>query len=117
MQEVSSYVKENKQALSQNISGLNQVSKVLVRQRAALDETLRVAPTALTNLFHTYNPASGTLDTRTNLGENINDLTRDPATVLCAIIHQGGKGAAKACDALRKALPRSAPFGKAASTG
>ena len=117
MEQVSSYVKENKQALTRNISGLNQVSKVLVRQRAALDETLRVAPTALTNLFHTYNPSTGTLDTRTNLGENINDLTRDPATVLCAFVHQGGKNAGKACDALKKALPRSAPFGKPPATG
>ena len=118
MQQVSSFVKENKAALSRNIRGLNQVSKVLVKQRAALDETLRVAPTALTNLFHTYNPSSGTLDTRTNLGANFADLTNDPATVICSILHQGGgKGTDQACSNLRKAVPRSAPLGHGSATG
>jgi phospholipid/cholesterol/gamma-HCH transport system substrate-binding protein len=117
MQEVSSFVRENKQALSENIKGLNDVSKVLVKQRAALDEILSVAPTALTNLFHTYNPAAGTLDTRTNLGENINDLVNDPATVLCSILHQAGKNDT-ACSAIRKVLPRSAALtGTPASGG
>ena len=58
-------------SLSQQHQGPGKVTKVLVKQRAALDETLSVAPTALTNLFHTYNPSTGTLDTRVNLGENI----------------------------------------------
>jgi phospholipid/cholesterol/gamma-HCH transport system substrate-binding protein len=126
MREVSSFVRQNKGALSRNIHGLNQVSKVLVKQRAALDETLTDAPLALTNLFHTYNPKSGTLDTRTNLGENINALTADPAAVLCAIVHQGDPSG-QACDAIKNALGgggglplsginRSAPFGSHAHT-
>ena len=51
---------------------------MLVKQRAALDEMLQVAPTALSNLFHTYNPATGTLDTRTNVGENLDQPHRRP---------------------------------------
>ena len=47
---VKGFVEENKDSLSRNISGLDRVSKVLVRQRAALDEILRVAPGALNNL-------------------------------------------------------------------
>jgi phospholipid/cholesterol/gamma-HCH transport system substrate-binding protein len=111
MQQVSSFVRENRDSLSNNIKGLNAVSKVLVRQRAALDETLRDAPTALTNLFHTYNPEAGTLDTRTNM-ENVNDLTSDPATVLCSILHQAN-APKSSCDLLRKALPRTAALGGA----
>lgn len=111
MQQVSGFVRENKTALSKNIKGLDQVSKILVKQRAALDETLQVAPTALTNLFHTYNPSTGTLDTRSNLGENVNDLTSDPATVLCSFLHQA-KAPKAACDALHKALPRAAALGR-----
>jgi phospholipid/cholesterol/gamma-HCH transport system substrate-binding protein len=112
MQAVEGFIRENRQALSKNIKGLNRVSKVLVKQRAALDEVLRVAPTALTNLFHTYNPATGTLDTRTNMGENIGALESDPAAVLCGIITAGGGNkAGDACAGLADVLPRSAPLG------
>ncbi len=114
MQQVSSFVRENKTSLSKNIKGLNVIAKILVKQRAALDETLQVAPTALTNLFHTYNPEAGTLDTRSNLGPNFTDLTSDPATVLCSILHQSS-APKSACDALRKALPRTAALGGASA--
>lgn len=85
MGQVSTFVKENEASLGRNITGLNRVAKVLVRQRAALDETLSAAPVALVNLGHTYNPQNGTLDTRANLGEVLNQLTADPATVLCGL--------------------------------
>ena len=113
MQAVESFVKENRTSLSKNIKGLNKVSKVLVKQRAALDEVLRVAPTALTNLFHTYNPATGTLDTRSNIGANVGAITSDPAAAICGILTAGGgSGAGKACSQLKAALPRSAPLGE-----
>ncbi|HET7385633.1 MAG TPA: MCE family protein [Nocardioidaceae bacterium] len=108
MQQVRSFVKQNKHVLSKNIKGLDQISKILVKQRAALDEVLTDAPDALTNLFHTYNPAAGTLDTRTNLGENISALTANPASLLCALVHQA-KAPKKACSLIKKALPRPAP--------
>jgi phospholipid/cholesterol/gamma-HCH transport system substrate-binding protein len=113
MQAVEGFVKENRGALSRNIKGLNRVSKVLVKQRDALDEVLQVAPTALSNLFHTYNPATGTLDTRSNLGENIASLGSDPAAFLCGLVAAGGSDAAgKQCSRLKGALPlpRSAPL-------
>jgi phospholipid/cholesterol/gamma-HCH transport system substrate-binding protein len=102
LQAVEGFVRENRQALSQNIKGLNRVSKVLVKQRGALDEILQVAPTALSNLFHTYNPATGTLDTRTNLGENLGALESDPIAFVCGLITAGGgKGAGDACKGLQ----------------
>ncbi|RYU15782.1 MCE family protein [Nocardioides iriomotensis] len=107
MRDVSSFVKENRDSLSENIKGLNQVSKILVKQRAALDETLSVAPVALSNLYHTYNPKTGTLDTRTNLGENIGDLENDPATVLCSMLAQT-PSPKQACNLIQQALPRTA---------
>ena len=117
MKAVEGFVKENRGALSRNIKGLNQVSKVLVKQRGALDEILQVAPAALSNLFHTYNPATGTLDTRTNVGENIAKLQTDPIGAVCSIIAAGSDAnTAKACSTLRDALPRTAPLGKNAST-
>ena len=116
MQQVSGFVRENKDSLSKNIKGLNAVTKILVKQRDALDQTLQVAPTTLANLFHTYNPATGTLDTRTNVSANGDDLTSDPATVLCSMLHQASapKGT---CDALRQALPRAGALSGAPRTG
>jgi phospholipid/cholesterol/gamma-HCH transport system substrate-binding protein len=115
MKQVRQFVHENKHALSENITGLDRISKILVHQRGAVDEILRDAPTALTNLFHTYNPGTGTLDTRSNLGENVTNLTSDPAAFLCAVLHQS-KAPKQACRTIRKVLPRSAPFHKAAGT-
>lgn len=91
MEQVSSFVKENKDALSRNISGLARVTDILVRQRKALDETLTDAPVALANLYHTYNPRTGTLDTRANLGQNIADLQKDPLGTLCLLVDPGNK--------------------------
>ena len=112
MQQVSSFVKENRDSLSENIEGLNAVSKILVKQRAALDETLTNAPDALNNLFHAYNASTGTLDTRTNIGENIADLENDPAAVVCAMLSQTSSPK-QSCDLLKQALPRSAALSEA----
>lgn len=64
--EVASFVRENKDDLTANVSDLATVTQVLVDQRAALEEFLDVSPTALSNLQLAYNPESGTLDTRDN---------------------------------------------------
>jgi phospholipid/cholesterol/gamma-HCH transport system substrate-binding protein len=103
MEAVSGFVNENKDALSRNIKGLVGVTDVLVKQRAALEEVLSAAPTALSNLFHTYNPSTGTLDTRTNLSANITELETDPVGALCTLIQPLGP-AGNTCDQLEGAL-------------
>lgn len=85
MTEVRSFVAENKQALSTNIKGLNQISKTFVKNRKALEESLRYAPNALNNLALAYNETTGTLDTRANVGEVVNQLTSKPGVVVCAL--------------------------------
>ena len=113
---VKGFVAENKDSLSRNITGLNRVAKVLVRQRAALDEILHVAPGALNNLALTYNPQAGTLDTRANFGESINQLELDPAAFLCGFVGQVERSGA-ACDqitALLKSRPRAGALGRTA---
>jgi virulence factor Mce-like protein len=109
--EVSSFVKDNREVLGRNISGLNRVSKVLVKQRDALDEILTVGPLALNNLALTYNPQAGTLDTRANVGELVNQLSADPATYLCGLTSQV-KGAEGVCDTIQQVLPRSGALPK-----
>lgn len=116
MEQVSSFVKENRDSLSKNIKGLNVVTKVLVKQRDALSEALNVAPLALNNNYLSYNPKTGTRDVRANVGESFNQLSTDPSSFLCAILDQGG-GSKKSCDLVKQALggipglQRTAPLG------
>jgi phospholipid/cholesterol/gamma-HCH transport system substrate-binding protein len=126
LEQVSGFVRENREILGRNITGLNRVSKVLVKQRDSLDEILRAGPLALNNLALTYNPQAGTLDTRANIGELIGQIENDPALLLCSIVEQADNPA-NACDIIKKLLPgklpglagasRAAPFGAGARAG
>ncbi|MET7512726.1 MCE family protein [Streptomyces sp. NPDC005480] len=88
--DVSDFVKKNKKSLTSDVKGLSKVTRVLVTQRAALEELLEVAPTGLSNLNNAYNPSSGTLDTRNNAQQ-----AQDPASLLCSVLRttgdEGGK--------------------------
>ncbi|MFF3325326.1 MCE family protein [Streptomyces sp. NPDC002889] len=83
--DVSTFVRNNKKALTSDVKGLSKVTKVLVTQRAALAELLEVAPAGLSNLQNAYNPSSGTLDTRNNL-----EQSQDPAALLCSLLRTTG---------------------------
>lgn len=112
--EVTTFVRTNKETFGANIKGLNRVAKVLVKRRAELSETLVNAPIALNNLYHTYNPDSGTLDTNANLGMLTDQLQSDPALLLCTVLNQVDTGG-NLCNLVEGILPRGAPFG--AGTG
>jgi phospholipid/cholesterol/gamma-HCH transport system substrate-binding protein len=88
--DVAEFVKKNKKSLTSNVRGLSKVTKVLVTQRAALEELLEVAPTGLSNLQNAYNPSSGTLDTRNNP-----DGPQDPAALLCSLLRTTGDAGGK----------------------
>jgi phospholipid/cholesterol/gamma-HCH transport system substrate-binding protein len=115
MGQVSSFVKENREVLGRNISGLNRVSKVLVKQRDALDGILKDAPVALNNLALTYNPQAGTLDTRANIGQLGQQITADPGAFLCSLVSQADKSG-DTCDLIEQALPRTGTFGQGGGT-
>ena len=115
LEQVGGFVKDNRTVLGQNIKGLNRVAKVLVKQRAALDETLRVAPLALNNLALTYNPDAGTLDTNANIGNLVHEIESDPAAVLCGFVAEQDRNG-QLCDLIETLpLPRTSAFG--AGTG
>jgi phospholipid/cholesterol/gamma-HCH transport system substrate-binding protein len=112
--EVNRFVRDNRAVLGRNISGLNRVTDILVRQRDALDEILHVAPLALNNLTMTYNPQTGTLDTRSNGGHLFDQLEEDPSLYLCTQLNELDEQG-ELCNAVRQALgPRSraAAFGQ-----
>jgi phospholipid/cholesterol/gamma-HCH transport system substrate-binding protein len=108
--EVATFVRENRDILGKNITNINRVAKVLVKQRDALDEVLTAAPVALNNLALTYNPQAGTLDTNANLGELVNQIESDPATLVCGFLAQADKSG-ELCDVVGEVLKRPAPFG------
>lgn len=83
--DVSGFVKGNKKELTSDVRSLSRVTKVLVTQRAALEELLEVAPTGLSNLQNTYNASAGTLDTRNNAQQ-----AQDPAALLCSLLRTTG---------------------------
>jgi phospholipid/cholesterol/gamma-HCH transport system substrate-binding protein len=114
--DVSAFVKQNKKSLTSNVEGLSRVTKVLVTQRAALEELLEVAPTGMSNLNNAYNPSAGTLDTRNNA-----DQAQDPASLLCSLLRTTGDegGANPDCAELKElfdSLPQ-VPQGGTAVTG
>ncbi|HEX6875985.1 MAG TPA: MCE family protein [Nocardioidaceae bacterium] len=116
MQQVSGFVRENRESLGENIDGLNRVTKILVKQRNALDEVLNTAPLALNNLFLTYNPSAGTLDTRSNQGETPGQVEADPAGFLCSILAPNDPSG-KTCDAVKQAIPAAGRAGALGSSG
>lgn len=103
--EVNDFVKTNREVLGRDIKGLNRVAKVLVKQRANLDEVLGTAPLALNNLYLTYNPQAGTLDTNANIGNLVNQIETEPSLFLCTVVNSvdptGGL-----CDVVQDTLPR-----------
>ena len=115
--DVATFVQENRDILGKNIKHINRVAKVLVKQRAALDETLKNAPVALNNLALTYNPQAGTLDTNANLGEVGQPDRVRPADAAVRLPRARPTRAASCATSPDAALKRSAPFGTGSSYG
>jgi phospholipid/cholesterol/gamma-HCH transport system substrate-binding protein len=83
LRDIAGFISTNSSSIHTDVAGLKDVVAVLNKQKAALNEALAVAPGALENLNDSYDPASGTLGTRDNLGGPQNPL--DPA-VICAAL-------------------------------
>ena len=84
--DVATFVQQNTALLTTNVDRLADVTLSLVQQRTALGQVLEVAPAALGNLAHAYNPDFGTLDTRDNsLG------SANAEVVVCQILQQTGR--------------------------
>lgn len=84
LEQVSTFIRENRGALKSNVDNLTGVTKTLVDQRAALAESLDTLPLALNNLENTYNASSGTQDFR----PYVNELASPPIVEICKLIKQ-----------------------------
>jgi phospholipid/cholesterol/gamma-HCH transport system substrate-binding protein len=83
LSDIAGFIKQNGNAIHTDVVGLSDVVRVLNDQKASINEILAIAPVAVSNLAHSYNPVSGTLDTRDNLGGANNPL--DPAVICSAL--------------------------------
>ncbi len=101
--QVGGFVRDNGDALTRDIAGLNRFAKILADRRVALDEILNVAPVALNNLSLTYNPQAGTLDTNANVGRLEGQIADDPAAFLCGLVSPNDPDR-RACDAIGSAV-------------
>lgn len=107
LSDIAGFIRQNGAAIHTDVVGLKDVVSVLNKQKAALNEVLAVAPVAVSNLAHTYNPVSGTLDTRDNIGSLANPL--DPAVICSALTSLNKLGdpngtIAKTCSQIAKVL-------------
>ncbi|MFC0438653.1 MCE family protein [Kutzneria buriramensis] len=66
---VKQFIQDNRGRLKSNVDKLAAVSQVLVKERASLDEALKVAPLALRNVLNAYDPATKTLAGRADIRE------------------------------------------------
>jgi virulence factor Mce-like protein len=107
--EVASFVRQNKDNLTYNISQLASVTQVLVDQKAALREFLDTAPGAASNLQLAYNSDSGTLDTRDN-----SNSQGGPAGILCNLLAAAGQSPTQ-CQEVLGVIPSQPPGAKPAT--
>jgi phospholipid/cholesterol/gamma-HCH transport system substrate-binding protein len=67
--EIQGFIGDNRAAIKSNVDKLAQTTQVLVNQRASLSEALDIAPLAVSNVLNAFDPASKTLQGRSNLLE------------------------------------------------
>lgn len=89
LEDVASFVRENRDGLRTDVGQLASITDILVRQSRALAEIGDAAPLALGNLTNSFNASSDTLDVRPVLapGLNLPPLSREQ--VLCTLLGSG----------------------------
>jgi virulence factor Mce-like protein len=98
LQEVSAFVKQNKSEIASNVQGLAQITGILVKEKAALQQFLDKAPVAATNALGVYDSQDGSLHARLNLQQSQNI-----AMWLCSLAYSLG-APPKQCETLLKPL-------------
>lgn len=67
--QVQTFISDNRAKVKSNITNLNAITQVLVRERASLVQALDNEPLAADNFIAAYDPSAGTLDARGDLNE------------------------------------------------
>ena len=82
--DVARLVRDNQDVIRSSADHLVTISQITADQRDDLEEILKTAPLALSNLIGAYDAESGTLSMRPNIPEKQN-----PAGILCQIMRLG----------------------------
>jgi phospholipid/cholesterol/gamma-HCH transport system substrate-binding protein len=69
LSQVQQFISDNRSGLKSNISKLESITQVLVKERASLAQALDNEPLAADNFLGAYNPQTGTLNSRGDLLE------------------------------------------------
>lgn len=80
---VKQFVRQNAAKFHTSFRGLENLTNILIREKSSLTETLAVAPVALANVVHSYQPNIGVLATRGNMAS----LTDLKPTTVCAVLY------------------------------
>ncbi|MBA4607718.1 MCE family protein [Aeromicrobium sp. Marseille-Q0843] len=109
LEQVQSYVAENRTGLRRNVDGLSKVTRSLAKQRKELADILESGPKALSNLATAYNPTTGTLDSRTSLkgardGKFTVMTTPEQVAAFCAPASEQNSKYTSACYAMADVL-------------
>lgn len=89
MTEVRSLVDAAGPGLTENVAGLLDVSRTVLKQEQALRETLNLAPVTLQNFIGTFDPQTSTLAARVAVNGT---ATTDPSLVLCQLLMSNSLG-------------------------
>ena len=81
---VEGFVRDNRGALVKNVRSLSTVMATIDSERDNLDKALRIAPLAMSNLKMSFDPYSGSQNSRIGIGGNI--WTAD--ALICGIVQQ-----------------------------
>ncbi len=87
---IQGFIKDNRAAIKSNVDKLARTTRVLADRRASVAEALDVAPLAVTNVVNAFDPASQTLQGRTNLLEFMKDPPPTPVP-FTRVITGGGR--------------------------
>jgi phospholipid/cholesterol/gamma-HCH transport system substrate-binding protein len=89
LDKVSGFIKANASRFHTDIRGLEDVTNVLVKEKGSLNETLAVAPIALANITHAYDPSTGVIATRGNLVSLTDvNLQSTVTNLLCGLLQK-----------------------------
>jgi phospholipid/cholesterol/gamma-HCH transport system substrate-binding protein len=79
--DIQRFIRDNRTAIKSNVDKLARTTQQLVDNRASVAEALDVAPVAVTNLVNSFDPASETLQGRSNLLEYLAESERPPTPI------------------------------------
>jgi phospholipid/cholesterol/gamma-HCH transport system substrate-binding protein len=87
--DIQGFLKDNRAAIKSNVDKLARTTQLLVNRRASVAEALDVAPLAVSNVVNAFDPASQTLQGRTNLLEYLKDAPPVPVPLTGATFGGG----------------------------